>query len=124
MSHLNKSVLTQLPHYETIFTTYRDPYRVAAAWANRDRFKGKKAQFDRWEQQWGDYKKLKEFNPLILDFTKDQIQHNIDFGTTNKNHHDDQYSLHKAIDNDDLDTLYNHIPKELMDYAVECADGT
>jgi len=122
-SHYNKSVLNQLPNYDIIYTTYRDPYRVAASWGNRNRFQKKSPQFDRWEEQWTCYREALKFNPIILDFTKGSIQNNIDFGLEPVNQHGDDKKLHEAIDVGNLDYLYEFIPKELVDYAVECCEG-
>lgn len=119
-SHLNESVINQLPDYSLIFTTYRYPLHVAASWANRDRFKNN--QFDRWEEQYTQYAKLKEFKPIVLDFENGQKQYGLDFGSIPINQHQDKYGLHKAINEGNTEELFNHIPPELIEYAVECSE--
>lgn len=122
-SHLNKSVLRQVPNYEKVFTTYRDPKRVAASWLNRHKSFKKENLTNKWLEQWGCYKELLKTKPIVLDFTKGREQAGIVFPESPINSHSDDLSMHKALDAGDLDYLYRKIPKELMDIAEDACFG-
>lgn len=121
-SHLNESVIRQLPHYDKIYVTYRDPIRVAASWANRGHFSkhDNSLNYEKWANQWSRYKEALEFNPIVLDFTKGPIQDGIDFGIEPINQHADKNKLHQELDKGNLEYLYGYIPKEYIDHAIEC----
>ena len=121
-SHLNRAVINQLPNYDKIYVTYRDPLRVAASWANRGHFSKLNNSFNymRWDEQWSHYKLALEFNPIVLDFTKGRIQDGVDFGSKIINQHVDKNKLHQELDSGNLDYLYRFIPKKHIDHAIEC----
>lgn len=121
-SHLNRSVISQLPRYEKIYVTYRDPLRVAASWANRGHFSktDNSINYKKWDEQWLNYEKALTFNPIVLDFTKGPIQDGIDFGLEPVNQHSDKNRMHHEIDNNNLDYLYSFIPKDHIDLAISC----
>lgn len=121
-SHFNDSVLRQIPSYETVYTTYRDPMRVAASWANRGHFtkQDNSLNYGKWFNQWEYYKEALKLNPIVLDFTKGPMQEGIDFGTIPINQHADKNKLHQELNKGNIDYLYSYIPKELIDHAIEC----
>lgn len=121
-SHFNDATPEKLKHYQTIFTTYRDPHRVAASWGNRGHFskQDNSLNYSKWVNQWENYTKALELKPIILDFSKGNIQHGIDFGKNPINQHSDANGLHKALDENNLEYLYSFIPKEYIDLAIDC----
>lgn len=121
-SHLNKSVINQLSSYDEIYVTYRNPLRVAASWANRGHFskQDNSVNYKKWDEQWGNYKEALKYNPVVLDFTKGQIQSGIDFGSEPINQHKDKNKLHQELDKGNLDYLYTFIPKDHIDFAISC----
>jgi len=121
-SHFNKRVIEQIKSYDKVFTTYRDPLRVAASWANRGHFTGKKnlsVVSGNWIEQWECYGECLKLNPMVLDFTKGREQYGIMFQEQPINSHSDSLGLHKAIDDEELTKLYQIIPKELIDLAQD-----
>jgi len=122
-SHFNESVLRQIPNYEEVYTTYRDPYRVAASWGNRGHFshRDNSGVYAKWDAQWECYKEALRLNPIILDFTQGQIQHDIDFGEEVINSHADAKHFHRELDNGNIDYLFRSIPQKHIDHAIECA---
>lgn len=120
-SHFNKSVLNQIPDYEKVFTTYRDPKRVAASWGNRHKDFKKANLIKQWILQWECYRECLKINPLILDFTKGREQHGILFPENAINTHPDELKLHKAIDDENWEYFYRKIPQELIELAETCS---
>ena len=119
LKHINQEVLDSIKPEWELYTTYRDPYRVAASWANRHMFNEPK-NIEYWRESWRCYQKLLELNPVILDFTKGQVFEGIDFGDKPLNKFNDAYELHKALDFCEYDKIYKFLPKEHIDYAIEC----
>ena len=120
-SHFNKNVLKQIPHYDKVFTTYRDPKRVAASWGNRHKDFTKPNLIMQWTLQWECYREALKLNPMILDFTKGREQYGILFPEQAINAHADDLWLHKAIDQENWDYFYRKIPRELMELAESCS---
>lgn len=96
--------------WDEIATTYRDPYRVAASWANRDRFRINDAQIERtWYRQWECWDKVKSMAKV---YPVSELGHRL-------NTHEDKYGVHKALDEGDMDHFYKHVPTELLILPVE-----
>jgi len=119
LEHISYKVLDNLDLNDKIYTTYRNPYRTAASWANRNLF-STATNFELWRESWGAYKELLKLNPIVFDFTKGQIQEGIDFGSKAVNSFNDSNLLHEALDNNDNEKLYTYIKQEDIDYAIEC----
>ena len=120
-SHFNHSVLKQIPHYDKVFTTYRDPLRVAASWGNRHKDFKKPNLIKQWTMQWECYREALKLNPMILDFTQGREHYGIVFPEKAINSHSDDLGLHKAIDDENWEYFYRKIPKELMELAQACS---
>lgn len=118
--HIHRGI--KLDGYHKIYTTYRDPLRVAASWANRGHFHKANPELNhrKWVRQWSAYRELLEKEPVILDFSKGPIQDSIDFGLSPINSFGDVNNMHKALDDGDTKELYKLIPKKHIDYAFEC----
>ena len=93
---------------DTVYVTYRDPFHTAASWGNRGR------PWSRWDIQWENYWKIRELDPLVLDFTKGTNQHGIEFGSVPLNQHHDRFGLHEAVENGDWEHFYSHVPRLLV----------
>jgi hypothetical protein len=99
-----------------VATTFRQPERTAASWANRyEEFNEK-----RWIDSWRNYAELiREFNPIIF-YCDDQIlQHGHKF-PTRSNQYKDVKGLHAALDRADMDYFYSIIDRGLINYAYSC----
>jgi hypothetical protein len=118
LQHISEEVFNNLDLNDIIYTTYRNPYRVAASWVNRNMF-STMSNFELWRDQWGAYKKLLTINPIVLDVRK-QIQEGIDFGDKKINSMNDASLLHRDLDENNYKSIYQYIPKDNIDYAIEC----
>ncbi len=101
-----------------VITTWRDPLRVAASWANRGRW-GREAWYRRWREQWGAYGKLLECKPTIFDCTKGQYQHGETLGPVPLNQSADNLGLHKSLNDGNYDLYYSIIDKHLIDFVYD-----
>lgn len=119
LKHVSDEVIDSFEPDWEIYTTYRDPYRVAASWANRNMFYNPEGS-QVWMESWTAYKRLLTLNPKVLDFTKGKVFDGIDFGDKPLNSFGDAYQLHKSIDEGDFNRLYQFIDKANIDYAIEC----
>ena len=88
--------------YIKIFTTYRDPLRVAASWCNRDVWDEGK-----WFKQWHYYHKIIKYAKV---FNTDALGQKL-------NTCSDRLGLHKALDDGDMDYYYSIVPERCIDYA-------
>ena len=115
-------MVSQIPHYKNVYTTYRNPYRVAASWGNRGHFSkiDNTVNYNKWLEQWGCFKDALEINPMVLDFTKESEQFGIDFGIEPINAYSDANNIHKELDKGNKEYLFKLIPKEYIDFAIEC----
>lgn len=105
---------------KNIFTTYRDPYRTAASWYNREVLQDKH-HYKKWNRQWEIYWEIRKLDPLVFDFTKGERQHGFIFDGNPRNTSKDKYGLHKALDENDLQYFHRHIPEELINAAQRTA---
>lgn len=82
-----------------IAMTYRNPFRVAASWANR-------GQFERMDfiEQWTYWLKIK---PMATVYRVEDLPVKL-------HTHADTLGVHKALDNKDWNTFYKHVPKDIM----------
>lgn len=118
-SHLNDEVLPQLVDYDLVFTTYRDPLRVAASWCNRNQLNKRCLGHKRWIEQWSNYGKLLETSPYILDIENGVKQFGIEFPRKAKNSFKDTYSIHRELNKGNKEYLYRKIPKSLLAFAFQ-----
>ncbi len=93
-----------------VITTYRSPVRVAASWANRDKFINDQERPD-WFRHWSCWAEILELKPLIYNVS--------DFTGPVANGQIDKYGLHKAIDDKDWDYFYSVVPRRFVTYANE-----
>ena len=117
-SHFNGKTVQQLKNYENIYTAYRDPYRVAASWANRGRF-ARPVGFQEWITQWACYEKALKLSPVILDVSKGREQAGIVFPEKPIGEFEDSTGLHKALNEQDFELYHSVIPKWVIEYAQE-----
>jgi hypothetical protein len=120
-SHLNDTWRRKADQHEHVYTTYRDPLEVAASWGNRGHFASKNT-LRKWCDQWRFYQELQDAKPIVLKLSNGQDQHGIKFAEHKINSHPDDKGLHKAIANNNLDTIYQVIPKKFIDLAYECSE--
>ena len=113
--HLNQEEYYELDLniYKIIYTTFRDPYRIGASWANRAGIPLDKHPrvefFTRWHNQWNEWKKVAlRRNTEIL---------NIDKFTTKLNTYPDKLNLHKAIDEKNMNYFYTYVPEHYIKQA-------
>jgi len=105
LHHCNKSAekIAKGGKHE-IVTTFRDPYRIAASWFNRDRVKTYPRE---WHTQWDHWSRIA---PLARVVRVEMIPKKL-------NTHEDTYQLHAALDRGDLDYFYERVPIAYIDYA-------
>lgn len=109
-THINTAALSKADVYDDVYTTYRDPYRVAASWYNRGRFDTAQGRAS-WMTQWHNYSKLLEKNPTILRTE----------GTRGKaNLYWDKRGAHALLDERDMLHFNRLVPKSLINHALEC----
>lgn len=117
--HVGPDALLKAPDAEVIYTTYRDPFNVAASWANRDRMRSDQF-FTRWQRQWSSYKTLlDEYNPVVLDVTKGREQGGYTFGDMVLNSAGDRHGLHEAYANGDMDKFYTFVPRHWIEFVQD-----
>lgn len=114
--HFDQLTMKIAEGYDFFATTYRDPYRIGASWANTD----KSYQRHEWAIQWENYAKFLALNPLIFDVHAGRLQHGMVFGEKPLNQHKDKYDLHKALDEGDLDYYHSKVPIHMIEFAQEC----
>lgn len=98
--------MAQSGRYE-VHTTYRDPYRVAASWLNRDRLK----DADYWFRQWGAYSQIVPMATVHKPVSRE-------------NTFSDVLGLHEALDRGDMDYYFKHVPKEWIDFVLTLPVGS
>ena len=105
LHHCNKTAeaIARGGEHEVI-TTFRDPYRIAASWINRDRLKTYPRE---WHTQWDHWSRIA---PLAKIYRTDSL-------TKKLNTHKDTYQLHAALDRGDLETFHQRVPIAYIDYA-------
>jgi len=90
--------------------TIRDPFHVAMSWANRGRI-GLSDRIDRkWYLQW---RCLSEIAPVATIHPVEELGVRL-------HSHSDELGLYEAYHKQDFDKIYDHIPREMIDYALEC----
>lgn len=95
--------------WDEIVTTYRDPYRTAASWANRNLFQDHEHVMKRtWVRQWDNWIKVL---PLAKVYKTEELPDRL-------NTAEDVKGVHKALSEGDMDTYYKHIPKDYLDYVL------
>lgn len=106
--HCHPYLLFDMEGYDEVAMTYRDPFLVGAAWANRYDWKEAGAE---WMVTWSAY-------AALLDYA-DQVFRVADFtGPVVKPGRDDK-GAHRAYSEGNMDKYYELVPKELIDHALE-----
>ena len=93
-----------------VCTTCRDPYRVAASWANRNKLYRESHGKLHWEIQWDAHRELLDYNPTVY-----KVE---DFTGTKVGSAGDTLGLHKALDEEDMETYHKIVPKSFIEYAT------
>lgn len=104
--HCDRNIDTS--KFTATFTTYRDPYRVAASWANRINIPFKESTILKWNKQWSIWRDL-EAEEIALSTLP----------ILNK--YPDKLGLHDALDKGDLTYFFQYVSQEHIDFALECA---
>ena len=89
------------PRFTGIVSTRRDPLRVAASWANR----GEAIDY-RWFEQWGVWSEMIKKHDVEIIKPTERL-----------NTSDDTLHLHRYLDDNDMESYYQHVPKDAIDYA-------
>jgi hypothetical protein len=118
-SHLNGAWASKVERADIVFTTYRDPLRVAASWANRLHFNN--TGTSKWMEQWSIYSQVQKTEPKILCVDNGIEQHGITFPKRAINAHPDALNLHEALNNGDMDYFYRRVPKFAVEHAIQCS---
>jgi len=106
--HCHPDLLEGIEGYDRVVMTYRDPYLVGAAWANRRDWQ---EVWDEWMMTWSAY-------AALLDYA-DEVALVAEFeGPVVKPGRDDK-GAHKAYSGGDMAKYYELVPKELIDHALE-----
>jgi hypothetical protein len=115
LRHCCYAMFDDIDKWEEIATTYRDPYRIAASWANRDRFRITDAQIERtWFRQWDCWDKVRGMSTI---YPVGEL-------TERLNTFEDKYKLHQALNNNDMEHFYKHVPAELLEIPLKlCLDS-
>ena len=109
LRHCSDDIWQDLDKYDSIVTTYRDPLRVAASWANRGLFSEHDHLMERtWRAQWRNWVRI---YPLARVYPVDEMGIRL-------NRHDDIKGLHKALDDGDIKTYYRQVPINEIDYVL------
>lgn len=95
-----------------VYTTDRNPYRVAASWYNRGRW-GRKTWETRWRSQWESYRDIRKFATIV---PIDEIPERL-------NDHADTEGMHKLLDDGDLDEFHKRFGKRWINLAMRCNRG-
>jgi len=108
LRHCCPEIFDDLDKYDSIATTYRDPLRVAASWGNRDRFINHEHYLKRtWYRQWECWHQIKEIATVYpVGVLGERI-----------NIFEDKKGLHKALDEDDMEHFYKHVPIKAIEFA-------
>lgn len=118
--HCKPGVTRHFDSFDWIATTHRDPYRVAASWANRDELKGLNND---WFEQWRGWKEVMNYGYGVKLFTLKPQEHCFTFPEDKVESHPDVLGVHDMLDNEDYDAFHKIVPKELTDFAIECCEG-
>jgi len=109
LRHCCPGIFEDIEQWDSIATTYRDPYRIAASWANRGFFKPDYPLGRTWYVQWENWHKVK---PLATVYPVDEIGHRL-------NSSEDVLRVHQALDDGDMNHFYRYVPKEAIEYALQ-----
>ena len=97
-------------------STWRDPYRTAASWANRRHFRHE----GHWERQWLGYKMWLDRGAILFDFKGERVQHGLSLSFEPLNEHEDRFGMHKALDEGNFEHFWSIVPKEAVRHALNC----
>lgn len=98
--------------FDEIHTTLRDPYLVAASWANQ--YNIKDAAIDSyWYTLWMNWSRLVHHHDAI-------IHHVHEFDGSVVNSKGDPLGLKLALKEGDIEKYWQHIPKNWIGFAFKC----
>lgn len=89
-----------------VWTTWRDPHRVAASWFNRGRW-GSRQWERRWRSQWECYHKIKHYATVVP----------VEALAVRRNEKPDNTGMHALLDKGLIKSFYATISKELIELA-------
>jgi hypothetical protein len=105
--HCGASSYNAATQQNVVATTFRDPKRVAACWANAG------TNFEAWNECWYWYNKLIKLPQVkVFDFRLKE-QHGFVFDGVPIGQHEDKTGLHAALDRNDMDYFYKNLPGDL-----------
>lgn len=96
--------------YSEVISLYRDPYRVGASWANRYFEPLDDYKFNLWCVQW---KAWAETDSVLVATETLGYQLNTVY---------DEFGLHKALDENNMEHYHKYVPKRFIEFAQECVD--
>jgi hypothetical protein len=126
LEHLTAGGVSKINMNADIYTTYRDPYRVAASWINRGHFEKESILLNhmKWVDQWNRYEHLLNvFDPIVLHLEKGRHQAGLDFGGGIINSQEDIKGIHRALDQGKVEKVYDYLPKVYLDHAIMKSRG-
>lgn len=95
--------------YSQVLTTYRDPKRVAASWANRGRINDQRWD-EKWRIQWTCYGLIRPHAEVVP----------VDVLAGRENSVEDRTGLHAALDAGDMDKYWSIIDRDWIELAEQC----
>ena len=108
IAHCSEGSVNQAKSEPDVATTYRNPMRTAATWGNS------KHAWKLWDDIWYWYGELIKLPHVkVFDF-RIKEQHGYVFDGAPRGQFWDKYGLHAALDREDYDYFYQHVPRGLM----------
>lgn len=120
VTHLVKNVIEELPGYDIVITTVRDPYRVGAAWVNRyGRFYKKPKENKAWFTNWDNLAKLLQCPETRVYYSSNENRADSKrLRMPPDRPHEDTHRAYAALDNN-MDYFYSMIPRSHIIHARE-----
>ena len=109
--HCSQDVVASLGQYDKVITTYRSPLYVARSWAQRYNWP-EVAQT--WRDQWKAWRDIVDRGASVArveDFRGPKVKVTPQGGI--------YHAMTKALNAGDFDAYYEHVPRELIDYAAD-----
>lgn len=95
--------------YHDMHTTLRNPYHVAISWANRGKANLGSQSNPTWYEQWNC---LAQIIPLATVHKMDEFNNRVNTAP-------DKLNLYKAIEANDMEYYYQHVPKKWINHAID-----
>ena len=105
--HTSESEYERCKSFDQVFTAYRDPYRVAASWANNN------VNFGIWDHMWYWWDRIVELPHTMVFNLGAGLQHGIVFDGVPRTASEDRLGLHAALNRDDREHFFKHVPEGL-----------